>query len=152
MDKSAGHRPAPDGKVIWYDLQTPNRRCSGSPATLATRRNEYKGETRSLSVHFNVSPATLFAGDGGGPNSGENSQWINLFTPKDGAAGGGSSWTAPVKHDYRLEPNVTFTVGQGVARLPFQLARADPRLFRRGQEVERFQVGGNGLVVIFHQN
>ena len=91
------------------------------------------------SVHYNVSrDGKLFAGDGGGPasvanltplperkplNPPGNGQWIYLFTP-----GGAPSETIKVageqvkvgkldvsklvdlsKHDYRLEPNVTFT-------------------------------------------
>jgi oligogalacturonide lyase len=90
------------------------------------------------SVHYNVSwDGKLFAGDGGGPNSvanrtpmpenqrldpPKNGQWIYLFRP-------GAEWKAETiggesvkcgrltaeklvdlsKHDYSLEPNVTFT-------------------------------------------
>ncbi|HEY0550266.1 MAG TPA: oligogalacturonate lyase, partial [Verrucomicrobiae bacterium] len=91
------------------------------------------------SVHFNVSPdGTLFAGDGGGPNSvanrspnGErldppgNGQWIYLFRPvlvKNPARGlpegkdliqtgyfKSERLVDLAKHNYSLEPNVTFT-------------------------------------------
>lgn len=104
---------------------------TGERIRYAVARNEW-------SVHYNISPdGKLFAGDGGGPNSVANrtplpenkpldppgnGQWIYLFTPsKDFETKeiGGE----PVKvghfsaeklvdlsrHDYRLEPNVTFT-------------------------------------------
>jgi oligogalacturonide lyase len=64
------------------------------------------------SVHFNVSPdGELFAGDGGGPSSVAapgNGQWIYLFRP----VGKGFKTERLVnlsKHNYGLEPNVTFT-------------------------------------------
>ena len=97
----------PDGKWIWYNLQ----------------RSEW-------SVHFNVSPdGTLFAGDGGGPNSVAapgNGQWIYLFRPElvrdrtDGQLPRAKELVQPgvfkaeklvnlSKHNYNLEPNVTFT-------------------------------------------
>jgi oligogalacturonide lyase len=63
-------------------------------------------------VHFNVSPdGKLFAGDGGGPRSVAapgNGQWIYLFTPKNGALQV-EKLVNLAKHDYTLEPNVTFT-------------------------------------------
>lgn len=104
------------GERTWYNLP----------------RNEW-------SVHYNVSPdGALFAGDGGGPGSVANhtpdgktlsppgnGQWIYLFRPVlvPNAAG---AWPDQkdlihtgyfqaerlvnlAKHDYRLEPNVTFT-------------------------------------------
>jgi oligogalacturonide lyase len=81
-------------------------------------------------VHFNVSPdGKLFAGDGGGPNSVAapgNGQWIYLFRPEmvrdrtDGELPNASSLIQTgvfhaeklvnlAKHNYSLEPNVTFT-------------------------------------------
>ncbi len=71
----------------------------------------------------------MFAGDGGGPNSvaaPENGQWIYLFRPEELAASvveqlpnaaqmimPGKFKTEKLvnlsKHDYSLEPNVTFT-------------------------------------------
>ncbi len=84
-----------DGKMVWYDLQTPQ---SGvfwlAGIELATgHRTWYHLERVEWSVHFNVSrDGTLFAGDGGGPTSvaarqmdGENingnGQWMYLFRP-----------------------------------------------------------------------
>jgi oligogalacturonide lyase len=90
------------------------------------------------SVHYNVSPdGKLFAGDGGGPDSvanksplpeakrldpPRNGQWIYLFRPAtqfetktiDGEKVKVGKFVAEKlvdlsKHDYRLEPNVTFT-------------------------------------------
>jgi oligogalacturonide lyase len=91
------------------------------------------------SVHYNVSrDGKLFAGDGGGPGSVANrtplpeprpldppgnGQWIYLFTPTDTPAETTTVGGEPVKigklavrrmvdlskHDYALEPNVTFT-------------------------------------------
>jgi oligogalacturonide lyase len=102
-------------------------------------RTWYHLERSDWSVHFNVSPdGRLFAGDGGGPNSvanrspnGErldppgNGQWIYLFRPvlvknparvfpdqKNLIRTGYFKSERLVdlsKHDYNLEPNVTFT-------------------------------------------
>jgi oligogalacturonide lyase len=104
----------PDGKIIWYDLQTPKGKefwlagvvlASGEAIRYRVQRSEW-------SVHFNVSPdGKLFAGDGGGPNSvaaPDNGQWIYLFTPEGGALKA-EKLVNLAKHDYRLEPNVTFT-------------------------------------------
>src|SRR5262245_19647930 len=103
-----------DGRTIWFDLQTPKgKEFWLAGVVLATgEKIRYKLTRKQWSVHFNVSPdGKLFAGDGGGPNSVAapgNGQWIYLFTPKNG------SLTAEKlvnleSHDYRLEPNVTFT-------------------------------------------
>ena len=71
----------------------------------------------------------MFAGDGGGPNSvaaPENGQWIYLFRPEELAPSLVAQLPNPqqmimpgkfkterlvnlAKHDYSLEPNVTFT-------------------------------------------
>jgi oligogalacturonide lyase len=121
-----------DGKTIWYDLQTPKSQVfwlagynvsSGGRTWYLMQRSEW-------SVHFNVSPdGKLFAGDGGGPNSVAapgNGQWIYLFKPEmvpdrtDGALPNLKELIKPgffkaeklvnlAKHDYLLEPNVTFT-------------------------------------------
>jgi oligogalacturonide lyase len=111
----AGHEFfGPDGKVIWYDLQTPRSRVFWLAGhVLATGEAiKYRLEREQWSVHFNVSPdGQLFAGDGGGPNSVAapgNGQWIYLFRPKDGALQA-EHLVDLAKHDYRLEPNVTFT-------------------------------------------
>lgn len=124
-----------DGKWIWYDLQTPKsvvfwlagyNVSSGERVWYSLQRSEW-------SVHFNVSPdGKLFAGDGGGPNSVAapgNGQWIYLFRPEmvpdrtDGVWPNAKEFIKPgvfkaeklvnlTKHDYRLEPNVTFTPDQ----------------------------------------
>ena len=124
-----------DGKWIWYDLQTPKsvvfwvagyNVSSGERVWYSLQRSEW-------SVHFNVSPdGKLFAGDGGGPNSVAapgNGQWIYLFRPEmvpdrtDGVWPNAKEFIKPgvfkaeklvnlAKHDYRLEPNVTFTPDQ----------------------------------------
>jgi len=81
-------------------------------------------------VHFNQSPdGTLFAGDGGGPSSVAapgNGQWIYLFRPQlvpdrtDHGLPNSQELIQPgvleaeklvnlARHDYSLEPNVTFT-------------------------------------------
>jgi len=124
-----------DGKMIWYDLQTPKSQVfwlAGYNVSTA-ERIWYHLERSEWSVHFNVSPdGTLFAGDGGGPNSVAapgNGQWIYLFVPElvadktDGAWPNQKEFIRPglfkaeklvnlAKHDYRLEPNVTFTPDQ----------------------------------------
>ena len=124
-----------DGRTVWYDLQTPKSQVFWVAGyNLETGvRNWYNLPIEEWSVHFNVSPdGKLFAGDGGGPNSvaaGHNGQWIYLFRPQERP--GGNSPELPdsakmirtgyfkaeklvnlSKHDYRLEPNVTFTPDQ----------------------------------------
>ncbi len=102
-------------------------------------RTQYHLERREWSVHFNISPdGMLFAGDGGGPNSVANrspnsepldppgnGQWIYLFRPvivKNPASVfpeqkaliktgyfKSERLVDLAKHNYNLEPNVTFT-------------------------------------------
>jgi len=102
-------------------------------------RIRYPIERRQWSVHYNVAwNGKLFAGDGGGPNSVANrtplpegrpldppgnGQWIYLFKPRPGEFDALKVGHDTVKvgrleaeklvdlsrHDYRLEPNVTFT-------------------------------------------
>jgi len=105
---------SPDGKAIWYDLQTPKSQVFWLAGydIASGRLTRYKVERQNWSVHYNASPdGKLFAGDGGGPQSVAapgNGQWIFLFTPR-----GGSLVVEKLvdlsKHDYRLEPNVSFT-------------------------------------------
>ncbi|HXK01463.1 MAG TPA: oligogalacturonate lyase, partial [Verrucomicrobiae bacterium] len=76
--------------------------------------------------HFNVTPdGTLFCGDGGDPGQvakAKNGQWIYLFRPELFAAKGinepgfvqpgvfhAEKLVNMAKHNYRLEPNVSFT-------------------------------------------
>ncbi len=121
-----------DGKWIWYDLQTPRSQdfWLGGYNVSNGERIWYHLERSEWSVHFNVSrDGTLFAGDGGGPNSVAapgNGQWIYLFRPEfvadrtDGAMANSKELIKPgvfraeklvnlSKHNYSLEPNVTFT-------------------------------------------
>ena len=116
MDREiAGHEFfGPDGKTIWFDLQTPRGKefwlAGVNVATGAKVR--YRVKRENWSVHFNVAPdGKHFAGDGGGPKSVAapgNGQAIYLFTPKDGRLDA-EKLVDLSKHDYRLEPNVTFT-------------------------------------------
>ncbi|HEX8072699.1 MAG TPA: oligogalacturonate lyase family protein [Pyrinomonadaceae bacterium] len=121
-----------DGRWVWYDLQTPRSQVFWVAGyEVATgRRVWYNLQRPEWSVHYNVSPdGTLFAGDGGGPNSvaaPDNGQWIYLFRPEmvpdrtGGALPNAKDLVQPgffkaeklvnlAKHDYSLEPNVTFT-------------------------------------------
>ena len=121
-----------DGKWIWYDLQTPKSTdfwVAGFEVATGNR-TWYHLQKSEWSVHFNVSPdGKLFAGDGGGPSSvaaPDNGQWIYLFRPEqvtdrtDGELPNGKDLVRPgvfkaeklvnlAKHNYSLEPNVTFT-------------------------------------------
>jgi oligogalacturonide lyase len=124
-----------NGRMIWYDLQTPRSQVFWLAGyNVATgERTWYQLERNEWSVHFNVSPdGKLFAGDGGGPDSVAapgNGQWIYLFRPEmvpdrtDGALPNLKDLIKPgyfkaeklvnlSKHNYRLEPNVTFTPDQ----------------------------------------
>jgi oligogalacturonide lyase len=111
----AGHEFfSADGRTIWYDLQTPKgREFWLAGVEIATGKpTRYKVPRDQWSVHFNIAPnGRLFAGDGGGPNSVAapgNGQWIYLFTPQKGELKA-ERLVNLAKHDYQLEPNVTFT-------------------------------------------
>ena len=111
----AGHEFfSPDGKIIWYDLQTPKSKVFWLAGhELATGKLiKYSVAREHWSVHFNVSPdGKHFAGDGGGPRSVAapgNGQWIYLFTPKDGQLEA-EKLVDLSRHNYELEPDVTFT-------------------------------------------
>ncbi len=129
----AGHEFfSADGKTIWYDLQTPR----GQDFWLAGyniasgKRTWYHLQRDEWSVHFNVSPdGSLFAGDGGDSEMvarAPDGKWIYLFRPervpdvagiKTADAGNlidagffkAERLVNMSKHDYRLEPNVTFS-------------------------------------------
>jgi oligogalacturonide lyase len=121
-----------DGKWIWYDLQTPRSQVFWVAGynVKSGERIWYNLQRSEWSVHFNVSPdGSLFAGDGGGPNSVAapgNGQWIYLFQPEmvtdrtNGELPNAKELIRPgvfkaeklvnlSKHNYSLEPNVTFT-------------------------------------------
>ena len=118
-----------DGQTVWYDLQTPRSTVfwlAGYEIATGTR-TWYHLERNEWSVHYNVSPdGKIFAGDGGGPRSVAapgNGQWIYLFRPEmqratmlpeqKGLIKIGTFKSERLvnlaKHDYTLEPNVTFT-------------------------------------------
>lgn len=129
----AGHEFfSPDGKWIWYDLQTPR----GEDFWLAGyeiatgKRKWYHVERNEWSVHYYQSPdMTRFSGDGGDSEMvahAPDGKYLYLFTPKDvpdvagiHAANAGdliSPGTFDAEkivdmrgHDYKLEPNITFT-------------------------------------------
>ncbi|HEY1502089.1 MAG TPA: oligogalacturonate lyase family protein [Acidobacteriaceae bacterium] len=125
----AGHEFwAPDGKTLWYDWQTPK----GEDFWLAGynvetgKRTAYHMQRNEWSIHFNVTvDGSLFCGDGGDPGQvakAPDGEWIELFHPQltkgDGIDLPGF-WQPGVfhserlvnmsKHNYRLEPNVSFT-------------------------------------------
>ena len=111
----AGHEFfGPDGRTIWYDLQTPRGKefWLAGHDLLTGRTTRYAVEREHWSVHYNIShDGKLLAGDGGGPRSVAapgNGQWIYLFTPADGALRARKLVDLSA-HDYRLEPNVAFT-------------------------------------------
>lgn len=117
-----------DGRTVWYDLQTPRGEvfwlaglnlASGQRTWYHLQRNEW-------SIHFNVSrDGSLFCGDGGDPGQvarAPDGRWIYLFRPEHIPNRGveDPSLVRPgvlraeklvnmQKHDYRLEPNVSFT-------------------------------------------
>jgi oligogalacturonide lyase len=129
----AGHEFfSADGKTIWYDLQTPR----GEDFWLASyelatgQRTWYHLQRDEWSVHFNVSAdGKLFAGDGGDDEMvahAKDGKWIYLFRPQGIPDVAGikapnaqelinpgffksERLVSMAKHDYRLEPNVTFT-------------------------------------------
>ncbi|HMF79728.1 MAG TPA: oligogalacturonate lyase family protein [Bryobacteraceae bacterium] len=117
-----------DGKTIWYDLQTPRGEdfwLAGYDVATGERR-QYHLQRDEWSIHFNVSrDNTLMTGDGGDPGQvahAKDGQWIYLFRPElnksTGVAGNGLIRPGVLhaerlvnmsKHQYRLEPNVSFT-------------------------------------------
>jgi oligogalacturonide lyase len=121
-----------DGKTIWYDLQTPR----GEDFWLAGynvetgERTRYHLQRDEWSIHFNVTrDGKLFCGDGGDPGQvakAGNGRWIYLFRPetikfpgelnaKDFVQPGvlcAEKLVNMAKHNYRLEPNVSFTPDQ----------------------------------------
>jgi oligogalacturonide lyase len=105
----------PDGKTVWFDLQTPKSKefwLAGKNLETGAL-TKYRLDAAEWSVHYNVSPdGKFFAGDGGGPRSvaaPNNGQWIYLFTPTPDGRLKSEKLVDLSKHDYRLEPNLTFT-------------------------------------------
>lgn len=129
----AGHEFwSPDGKTIWYDLQTPR----GADFWLAgydvatARRRWFHLERNEWSVHYNVSAdQRLFSGDGGDPEMvahAPDGKYLYLFRPQaipdvagihaDNAAAlivPGTFATEKLvdlgRQDYKLEPNGRFS-------------------------------------------
>ena len=120
-----------DGGTIWFDLQTPR----GEDFWLAgvnvktKERTQYHLQRNEWSIHFNVTAdGSLFCGDGGDPGQvarATDGQWIYLFRPEPRKNEGltdasfvktgvlrGEKLVNMAKHNYRLEPNVTFTPDQ----------------------------------------
>ncbi|HUK15569.1 MAG TPA: oligogalacturonate lyase family protein [Bryobacteraceae bacterium] len=120
-----------DGRTIWYDLQTPR----GEVFWLAGydvetgRRTWYHLQRNEWSIHFNVtSDGTLFCGDGGDPGQvahAPDGEWIYLFHPEPISNRGvddkdliqpgvfdAEKLVKMSKHNYRLEPNVSFSPDQ----------------------------------------
>jgi oligogalacturonide lyase len=111
----AGHEFfSPDGKWIYYDLQTPKAQVFWlARYEIKTGKMEkFSLARREWSVHYNVSPdGKSMSGDGGGPNSvarGDNGQFMYLFRPEGGKLVS-EKLVNLAKHDYSLEPNGTFT-------------------------------------------
>lgn len=121
-----------DGKIIWYDLQTPRGEDFWVAGyEIATgKRTWYHLQRDEWSVHFNVSrDGTMFGGDGGDSKMvahAKDGKWIYLFRPSlipdvAGIKNPNSDELVKTgffkserlvnmsKHDYRLEPNMTFT-------------------------------------------
>jgi len=113
----AGHEFFGPGNMVWYDLQTPKSQVFwlAGVNVVTNETIRYKVPREEWSVHFNVSPdGKLFAGDGGGPNSVAapgNGQWIYLFVP-EGDHFKTEKLVNLAKHNYGLEPNLTFTPDQ----------------------------------------
>jgi len=120
-----------DGQTIWYDLQTPR----GEDFWLAGcnletgARTWYHLQRNEWSIHFNVTrDGTLICGDGGDEGQvarAPDGKWIYLFRPTLIPSRGteDKSFVSPgvlraerlvnmSKHQYRLEPNVSFSPDQ----------------------------------------
>jgi len=129
----AGHEFfSPDGRTVWYDLQTPR----GESFWLASydlgtgARTRLHVDRNAWSVHYNVSSdGTLFSGDGGDAEMvahAPDGKWLYLFRPEaipdvaELSAPDAAGLISPgvlrathlvnmKTHDYRLEPNAVFT-------------------------------------------
>jgi oligogalacturonide lyase len=117
-----------DGKAIWYDLQTPRGEdfWLAGYNVLTAERTWYHLQRNEWSIHFNVTnDGKLFCGDGGDEGQvahAPDGKWIYLFrpelTPNRGIEDKGLITPGVLraerlvnmsKHNYRLEPNVSFT-------------------------------------------
>lgn len=111
----AGHEWfGPDGKTIWFDLQTPRSvKFFVAGSDVKTQQEKRYELTRDeWSIHFTISSdQRLFAGDGG--DSGQvarakNGRWIYLFRP-NGDKFLSEKLVNMQYHGYKLEPNVHFS-------------------------------------------
>ena len=121
---------APDGKSVTYDLQTPRGQVFWvASVDLETGKRIYRRvDQNSWSVHYNTAPdGSFFAGDGGDADMvahAPDGKWLVLLRPEpviDGDPDSDQPDLISVEylrterlvdmslHDYRLEPNVTFT-------------------------------------------
>jgi oligogalacturonide lyase len=122
---------SPDGQTIYYDLQTPRGEDFWLAAyKVATgERTWYHLQRNEWSIHFNVNRAgTLFCGDGGDEGQvahAPDGRWLYLFRPElipnrgvdDPALVRPGIFRSErllnmSKHQYRLEPNVSFSPDQ----------------------------------------
>ena len=128
----AGHEFwSADGKTIWYDLQTPRGEDFWLAGySIATgERTWYHLQRNEWSIHFNVTDdGKLFCGDGGDERQvahAPDGKWIYLFRPELMENRGiknealinpgvlhAERLVSMSKHQYRLEPNVSFTPDQ----------------------------------------
>ncbi|QJU60735.1 oligogalacturonate lyase [Sphingomonas sp. AP4-R1] len=121
---------SPDGKWVWYDLQTPRGQVFwvAGIELVTGRRVWQRVERNDWSVHYNIAPdQTLFAGDGGDADMvahAPDGKWIVLFRPEPIVDADEAVYDAGLvtpqtcrserlvdmsRHDYRLEPNLCFT-------------------------------------------
>jgi len=92
----AGHESwSHDGKMIWFDLQTPRSQdfWIAGVNVKTGKETRYHLDRDWWSVHYNSSwDGKLFAGDGGDPGQvayAKDGMWINLFRPqRDGSISG----------------------------------------------------------------
>lgn len=120
-----------DGKTIWYDLQTPRGEdfwLAGYNVATA-ERTWYHLQRNEWSIHFNVTnDGKLFCGDGGDEGQvarAPDGKWLYLFRPEsirnrgiddkaliDTGVFRAERLVNMSKHNYHLEPNVSFTPDQ----------------------------------------
>lgn len=120
-----------DGKLIWFDLQTPRGEVFWlvSYNVESGERRWYSLQRDEWSIHFNVPrDGSVIAGDGGDPGQvakAKDGQWIYLFKPEllPNRGADDPAFIKPgvlrserlvnmSKHNYRMEPNVSFTPDQ----------------------------------------
>lgn len=121
---------SPDGKWIYYDLQTPRGQVFWvAGLELATGKRVWKRlDQNDWSVHYNIAPdGVTFAGDGGDADMvahAPDGKWIVLLKPETIRDADLDSYQPNLitvekfnstrladmsGHDYRLEPNLRFT-------------------------------------------